>query len=196
MSATASPVEKLTSRTAMMPYLEERFSESAIQQRIGEMAETINSWYPDCRELVVVGVLNGSVLFLADLIRKLNVPCHVEFVRLASYGDRTSSSGEVKPVHLNLPSLNGKDVLIVEDIVDTGLTLQFLHNYLSQLHATRSLRTVTFLDKPSARTQSVPVDLSGFDVGNEFLVGYGLDYAGFFRELPFIALLKPTFFEA
>lgn len=165
-------------------------SEAQIQARVREMAADINRTYTGTEKLTVIAILKGSFMFLADLIRYIDVPCHVEFVRLASYGDGTKSSGTVRPVDLTLPSLNNEDVLIVEDIIDTGLTLHFFMDYLKSLHHTRSLRLAVLLDKAEARTQPVQVDFSGFQVGNEFLIGYGLDFAGKYRNLPYIGVLK------
>lgn len=173
-----------------------RISAEQIQQRIAVMAQAINQTYHQtaCERLVVIAILKGSFLFLADLARHLTMPCQIEFVRLASYGHRTHSSGVVKPVDLSLPDLDGADVLIVEDIMDTGLTLRFFMDYLRTLHQTRSLRLAVLLDKPQARSEQahgLAIDFCGFTVQNEFLVGYGLDYAGLYRNLPFVGVL-PT----
>ena len=170
--------------------LDVHFSETQIQQRIQEMADAINQAYANSPRLVIVAVLKGSFMFVADLIRHIKVPCQIEFVRLASYGDSQNSSGTVKPVDLSLPSLSGEDVLIVEDIIDTGLTLHFFMDYLTSLHHTRSLRLAVLLDKAEARKKDVKVDFAGFTVGNQFLVGYGLDYAGYYRNLPYIGVVR------
>ena len=166
-----------------------RISEEDLNARIREMAAQLNEMYKDSERVIVIGILKGSFLFLADLIRHLDVPCHVECVRLSSYCSQKSSSGTVRPVDLTLPKLEGEDVLIVEDIIDTGLTMKFFVDYLRSLHKTKSLRLVTLLDKPEARVEKVNIDLAGFTVGNEFLVGYGLDYAGYYRNLPYIGVL-------
>lgn len=164
-------------------------SAEQIQQRIEEMSREINTIYQKSERLILIAVLKGSFMFVADLIRHIQVPCQVEFVRLASYGDGQTSSGTVQPVDLSLPSLSGEDVLIVEDIIDTGLTLHFFMDYLQSLHKTRSLRLAVLLDKQEARQKDVVVDFSGFTVGNQFLVGYGLDFAGYYRNLPFIGVV-------
>lgn len=166
-----------------------RIDAETIQARIKAMADEINQAYAGCEKLIVVAILKGSVIFLADLVRHLTMPCHIEFVRLASYGNNTESSGEVQPVDLTLPSLANEHVLIVEDIIDTGLTLHFFMDYLHSLHRTKSLKLATLLDKPSARTKNVPIDFVGFQVGAEFLIGYGLDYAGYYRNLPYIGVV-------
>ncbi len=170
-------------------------TEAALQQRITAMAQTINQTYTETDPLILIGILKGSFMFLADLVRGLDVPCHVEFVRLASYGAHRASSGTVKPVDLSLPNLADKDVLIVEDIVDSGRTLSFFMNYVQQLHQTRSLRLAVLLDKPGARHASaaeIKPDFCGFAVADDaFVVGYGLDYAEYYRNLPYIAELPP-----
>lgn len=170
--------------------LDVHFSESQIQQRVQAMADEINQAYQGADKLIVVAVLKGSFMFVADLIRHIKVPCQIEFVRLASYGNSQVSSGNVKPVDLSLPNLSGEDVLIVEDIIDTGLTLHFFMDYVKSLHHTKSLRLAVLLDKKEARQKEVQVDYAGFTVGNQFLVGYGLDFAGYYRNLPFIGVVQ------
>jgi len=170
--------------------LEIHFSEEQLQTRIREMAAEINQTYKNSEKLIIIAVLKGSFMFLADLVRHITIPCQVEFVRLASYGDGQVSSGTVKSVDLSLPPLTGEDVLVVEDIIDTGLTLHFFLEYLTSLHHTRSLKLAVLLDKKEARQKEVPVDFAGFPVGNQFLVGYGLDFAGYYRNLPFIGVVK------
>jgi hypoxanthine phosphoribosyltransferase len=172
--------------------LETLLSEAEIQAQVKRVAAEINATYRDCRKLIVIGVLKGAFMFLADLLRHIEVPVQVETIRLASYDNATQSSGTIRPVDLSLPNLNGEDVLIVEDIVDTGLTMSFLIDYLQNMHHTKSLRLAVLLDKPLARKPeaTVNIDYTAFTVGNEFVVGYGLDYAGYFRNLPFIAVVK------
>lgn len=170
--------------------LDIHLSEEDIQKRIQEMAAEINKAFADSEKLIIIAVLKGSFMFVADLIRHIKVPSQIEFVRLASYGDGQTSSGTVQPVDLSLPSLSGEDVLIVEDIIDTGLTLHFFMDYLTSLHHTRSLKLAVLLDKKEARQKDVQVDFAGFTVGNQFLVGYGLDFAGYYRNLPFIGVVK------
>ncbi|MEB3286948.1 MAG: hypoxanthine phosphoribosyltransferase [Vampirovibrionales bacterium] len=176
-------------RENLLDRLEVRITQEQLQTRIREMAGEINKAYQSCEKLIVIGVLKGSFLFMADLIRHLDVPCHVEFVRLASYGDAKTSSGTVKAMDLSLPELTGEHVLIVEDIVDTGLTLQFFKDYLESLHKTESLRLAVLLDKPATRQTNITIDYAGFQVENEFLVGYGLDFAGYYRNLPYIGVV-------
>jgi hypoxanthine phosphoribosyltransferase len=169
------------------------FTEEQIQTRIREMAGEINKVYQETDKLVIVSILKGGFMFASDLIRHLDVPCCIEFVKLSSYGNNTKSSGTVRPVDLSLPNLAGEDVLLVEDIIDTGLTMNFFMDYLQSLHKTKSLRLAALLDKPSCRNTDippVPIDFCGFSVGNEFLVGYGLDMAGIYRNLPYIGVVK------
>ena len=167
-----------------------RISEAELNTRIREIAGEINRTYVDSEKVIVIGILKGSFMFLSDLIKHVTVPNHIEFVRLSSYGNSKTSSGHVRPVDLTLPKLEGEDVLIVEDIIDTGVTMRFFEDYLRSLHHTKSLRLAALLDKPEARVEKVKIDFTGFTVGNEFLVGYGLDYAGFYRNLPYIGVLN------
>lgn len=165
------------------------FSEQQVKERVRAMATEINAHYKDCSEVTLVVVMKGAFMFASDLMKHLTIPCQVEFVRLASYGNSLKSSGKVKTVDLTLPDLSGKHVLIVEDIIDTGLTLHFFKEYLTSMHQTQSLRVAVILDKKEARQEEVDVDFVGFTVGNEFLVGYGLDYCGYCRNLPYIGVL-------
>ena len=164
----------------------ELYSEESIQNRIKEIAGEINNEFSKNEEIVVIAVLAGSILFASDLIKRLNMPVQFEFVRVSSYGNEQKSCGKVKPVDLTLPSVEGKNVLIVEDIVDTGLTANFLIDYIKSQHKPQSLKFVTLLDKVCARQKEVQIDYRGFEVDDKFVVGYGLDYMGYFRNLPYI----------
>ncbi|OGI01527.1 MAG: hypoxanthine phosphoribosyltransferase [Candidatus Melainabacteria bacterium GWF2_37_15] len=165
--------------------LVELISEQAIKERISEIAEKVNETFGD-EEVVVVAVLAGSILFASDLVKRLKMPVQLEFVRLSSYGEDTKSSGKVKPVDLTLPSLEGKNVLIVEDIVDSGLTAKFIIDYIKLQHKAAKIRFATLLDKTCARKEHVQIDFSGFVVDEKFVVGYGMDYKGYYRNLPYI----------
>ncbi len=161
-------------------------SSEEIDKRISELADKINAEYKDSTSLVIIGILKGSFVFLGDLIKKINVPVTVDFIKVSSY-EGTSSTGKIK---LNAPvsgDIKGKDVILVEDIVDTGLTVSYLNDYLKkkQVH---SVKVCTLLSKPGSRKVHVNVDYEGFKIGNEFIVGYGLDYNGMYRNLPYIAL--------
>ena len=168
-------------------------TEAQLAEGIKAVAEEMNQAYADCDRLVVIGILKGSFMFLSDLVKHLKVPCQLEFIRLASYHGGTKSSGKVKQVDLSLPSLENSDVLIVEDIIDTGLTMNFLLSYLKDLHQTKTLKVATLLDKPQARTEEtkhIQADWACFSIGNQFVVGYGLDYDGYYRNLPYIGIME------
>ncbi len=163
-------------------------SREAIGRRVQELAEQIKQDYRD-RDLIMVGVLKGAFIFLADLVRALSFPVEVDFVRLASYGDATSPTGEVrisKDVEL---SLEGRDVLIVEDIMDLGFTLAFLKKHLAT-HKPASVKICCLIDKKERRAVEVPLDYVGFVVEKGFLVGYGLDCGEKMRTLPEIYALE------
>ena len=156
-------------------------SESQIQECVERLAQQVQNDYQD-EPLLVVGALNGSFVFLADLIRHLHLPIQVDFIRLSSYDESTQSSGAVRLHHGVRTSVVGKNVLVVEDIVDTGLTAQFIRRYFDDEGAA-TVRICSLLDKPIRRVTSVTVDYVGFEVPDEFLVGYGLDFNQQYREL-------------
>jgi hypoxanthine phosphoribosyltransferase len=167
--------------------LELYIDKAQLDARIQELAMAINERYAGVEELTILCVLKGSFMFASDLVKYLNVACQLEFIRLASYGDSMHSSGEVKSVNLTLPNLAEKHVLVLEDIIDTGLTLSFLMNYLRNLHHTESLALAVLLDKAECRkpeAKDIICDFVGFQIDNDFVVGYGLDFAGYFRNLP------------
>lgn len=162
--------------------LELYIDKTQLDQRIQSMALAINERYAGVEELTILCVLKGSFMFVSDLVKYLKVPCQLEFIRLASYGESMHSSGEVKSVNLTLPNLANKHVLVLEDIIDTGLTLSFLMNYLRNLHHTASLALGVLLDKAECRkreAQEIVCDFVGFQIDNDFVVGYGLDFAGY-----------------
>ncbi|MBD86335.1 MAG: hypoxanthine phosphoribosyltransferase [Chloroflexi bacterium] len=156
-------------------------SESQIQECVERLAQQVQNDYQD-EPLLVVGALNGSFVFLADLIRHLHLPIQVDFIRLSSYDEATDSSGTIHLHHGVRTPVNGKNVLVVEDIVDTGLTAQFIRRYFDDEGAA-TVRICSLLDKPIRRVTSVTVDYVGFEVPDEFLVGYGLDFNQQYREL-------------
>lgn len=159
-----------------------------IQQRVAELGRQINADYQG-RSLVMVGVLKGSFMFLADLIRHIDVPLRIEFIGTKSY-EGTTSSGQVQLTKdLDRPVID-EDVLLVEDIIDTGLTLNYLKHVLEQRQP-RSLKTVAFLDKPSRRRIDAQGDYVGFTIEDKFVIGYGLDYEQQYRNLPDLCVLKP-----
>lgn len=161
------------------------FAEEQIQQRIKDMAQEINHEFKN-EELTVLCVLKGSVLFTTDLLKHLRMPVQLEFIRLSSYGNEQKSSGKVNAVDLTLPHLRDKNVLIVEDIVDTGITANFLVDYLKLQHKIKKLRFASLLDKECARKHNIDIHYAGFPVDDKFVVGYGLDYKGYYRNLPYI----------
>jgi len=161
-----------------------RISEQAIQQQIDLIAKRISSDYQG-REVVVVGVLKGAFVFMSDLIRKLTIPLVVDFVQVASYGSSTVSSGSISMKHPIGTDITGKHVLLVEDIVDTGITIRYLIDYLQALGAA-SVAVCALIDKSERREVPVPIDYVCLNVSKGFLVGYGLDYAERYRQLPAI----------
>lgn len=164
-------------------------SEAQMKERILDLGRQISADY-EGKDLVVVGILKGAALFCSDLFRAITIPAELDFMRISSYGASTKSTG-VHRVLLDLDyTLEGRHVLIVEDIVDTGLTIKFLREYLSQRGAA-SLKVASLLDKPSRRKVDVPVDYRGFEVPDYFVVGNGLDYAEKYRNLREICVLKP-----
>jgi hypoxanthine phosphoribosyltransferase len=161
-----------------------------LQHRIREMAAEISRDYagPPPRDLLLIGVLKGAVFFLADLMRHLDIPCEVDFMAVASYGSSTDSSGVVRILKdLDAP-LEGRDVLIVEDIVDSGLTLQYLMRTL-EARGPASLEVCALLTKPERRKVDMPARYVGFEIPDKFAIGYGLDYAERYRNLPYVAAL-------
>ncbi len=165
------------------------FNSEQIQQRVRELADMISRDY-EGRDLLVVGILRGAFMFMSDLVRAIRVPLTVDFVIAASYV-KTDTSGEVK-VHCDIrEEITGRDILLVEDIADTGITLNYLRERIL-MKRPRSLRICTFLNKRERRTVDVPLDYIGFEIPNEYVVGYGLDYDNKFRNLPYIAAFRKT----
>jgi hypoxanthine phosphoribosyltransferase len=171
--------------------------EETIQRRVEELAAQISADYAGLNEdgLVLVGVLKGAFIFLADLARRLTIPHHVDFIALSSYNRGAVSTGAVRLIMDTRAPVTGKHVLIVEDIVDTGYTLEYLiRNFRAR--GTASLRTCVLLSKPERRRVDVPIDYLGFEIPDVWVVGYGLDYADLFRTLPYIAALKREVYES
>ncbi|MFC4003965.1 hypoxanthine phosphoribosyltransferase [Prauserella oleivorans] len=173
-------------------------TEQEIKDKIAELAEKIAADYPEDNrntDLVLVGVLKGAVMFMTDFARALPIPAQMEFMAVSSYGSSTSSSGVVRILKDLDRDIAGRDVLIVEDIVDSGLTLSWLLKNLSARNPA-SLNVVSLLRKAEAVQVDVPVKYIGFDIPNEFVVGYGLDYAERYRDLPFIGTLDPKVYAS
>jgi len=163
--------------------------EETLQARIRELGAEISEAYAG-RDLLLVGVLKGAVFFLADLMRELSVPCEIDFMAISSYGAGTDSSGVVRILKDLDMNISGRDVLVVEDIIDSGLTLSYLMRSLTA-RKPASLEVCTLLTKPERREVEVPVRYVGFEIPNKFVIGYGLDFDQRYRNLPFVAVLHP-----
>ena len=165
------------------------FDEGEIAEIVRNMGRQISEDYKG-KNLLLVSVLKGSLIFMADLMREITVPCAIDFLSVSSYASGTTTSGEVRILKDLDGSLEGKDVLVVEDILDSGVTLSYLLKNLSARNPA-SIRLCTFLDKPERRRVNITADYIGASVPDKFIVGYGLDYAEFYRNLPYIGVLKP-----
>ena len=164
--------------------------EETIRVRVMELGEAISQAYAE-QDLVLVSVLKGSIIFMADLVRAITTPHEIDFMATSSYGAATHSSGVVRILKDLNVSIQGRNVLVVEDIIDSGHTLNYLLRLLQERQPA-SLRIVTLLDKPERRSVPIDVDWVGFSIPNEFVVGYGLDYNELYRNLPYIGVLKPS----
>jgi len=163
-------------------------SEGQLEKRIDELGKEMTKDY-EGKDLFVVGVLKGANIFMSDLIRKIDLPMHIDFMAVSSYGMSTESSGTVRILKDLDFSIEGKDVLIVEDIIDSGLTLEYLTRILMQRKPS-SLSICTLLDKPDRRKVDLEIDYIGFNIPDAFIVGYGIDFAESYRNLPYVAILK------
>ena len=167
------------------------YSKSQIQKMVKQLAKKIEKDYSTIKNsqpLVVISVLKGAFIFTADLIREINLPLQLEFVRISSYGTKQTSNGKIEAPLLLLPDLSGRDILIVEDIVDSGKTIRFLKEYFNAQFSPKSLKVACLLNKFARREVDIKADYIGFEVGDHFLVGYGLDSAEKFRHLPYLAI--------
>jgi len=158
-----------------------------LQRRIEELGDEISSDY-EGRDLLLIGVLKGAVFFMADLMRNLTIPCEIDFMAISSYGDSTDSSGVVRILKDLDINIEGRDVLVVEDIIDSGLTLSYLMRNL-EAREPATLEVCALLTKPDRREIDVPVRYIGFEIPNRFVVGYGLDFAERYRNLPYVGVL-------
>ena len=163
--------------------------EEALKNRIRELGEEISADYAG-RDLLLIGVLKGAVFFMADLMRSISVPCEIDFMAISSYGASTDSSGVVRILKDLDINIEGRDVLVVEDIIDSGLTLSYLIRNL-EAREPASLEVCALLTKPDRREIDVPVRYVGFEIPNRFVIGYGLDFAERYRNLPYVAVLHP-----
>ncbi|OBZ15408.1 hypoxanthine phosphoribosyltransferase [Bacillus sp. FJAT-27264] len=168
-------------------------SEEEIQQRIKELGTVLSKEYAG-RNPLVICVLKGAFIFMADLVKVITVPLEMDFMAVSSYGASTKSSGVVKIIKDLDVSVEGRDVLIVEDIIDSGLTLSYLIELLRNRNA-KSVSVVTLFDKPAGRTVNLEAEYTGFVLPDEFIVGYGLDYAERYRNLPYVGVLKPEIYS-
>lgn len=168
------------------------FSEAQLKARVREIAQEIQRDYAG-KEIMLISVLRGSFIFMADLCRSLDMPCTLDFMSVSSYGKGTTSSGQVQITKDLSEDISGRHVIVVEDILDSGNTLSYLLKILEHRHPA-SIRLCTLLDKPERRTKPVQVHYSGFTVPDAFVVGYGLDYGEMYRNLPYIGILKPEIY--
>jgi hypoxanthine phosphoribosyltransferase len=176
----------------LRPYvIDQMISAKSIAARIEALAHDIHEAFEGTDKLVVVGLLRGSFVFIADLVRELNLPVEVDFIEASSYGDGMESSREVRILKDLRGTIEGRDVLIVEDIVDTGHTLSHVTDYLRSRHPAR-LKTIALLDKPARREVDFRADWTGFEIPDAFVVGYGIDFAQRNRNLPYIGQVRFT----
>ena len=168
-------------------------TEEEILNRVKELAAEISKDYSG-KDLLVVGILKGSVLFASDVIKNITIPCQIDFMAVSSYGNSSETSGIVRILKDLDHSIEGKDILIVEDIIDSGVTLDYLLKYLKARKA-NSIEIMTLLTKPARRKVDINVKYCGFEVPGEFLVGYGLDFAEKYRNLPYIGILKEAVYK-
>jgi hypoxanthine phosphoribosyltransferase len=176
----------------MHPHLSEiLFTRSQIETRVKELAQDISRDY-EGKNPLVVGILKGSVMFAVDLLKELTIDVEIDFMDVSSYGASISSSGEVRILKDLSTAAQGRDIIIVEDIVDTGNTLLYLKGILSERQAT-SVKIISLLDKPAGRKVDIEADYVGFEVPDAFIVGYGIDYAEKYRQLPYIGIFNQEF---
>ena len=172
-------------------------SEEQIKARVAEIAREIEDYYGDSdKKLLLLGILNGSVVFMADLMKAVHLPMEVDFMRLSSYGKSAVSSGEIViKAGLEKKDLSDYNVLIVDDILDTGNTLFWLVDYLKREHNAGDIKICTLLDKPDRREKPISVDFGCFTIPDEFVIGYGLDFDELYRDLPYVGILKREYYE-
>ncbi|HHW03597.1 MAG TPA: hypoxanthine phosphoribosyltransferase [Thermoanaerobacterales bacterium] len=169
-------------------------SEEQIKNRLKELGKQITEDYRDKENFLLVGVLKGAIIFMSDLIRHIDLPLQVDFMAVSSYGASTESSGVVRILKDLEENVEGKNLLIVEDIIDSGLTLSYMHSILKS-RKPASIKICSLLDKPSRRKIDIKVDYLGFEIPDYFVVGYGLDYDEKYRNLPYICVLKPEIYQ-
>ena len=164
-----------------------------LANRIKELGEEISKDYVG-EEVLLVGILKGASVFMSDLIRQISLPAYIDYMVVSSYGNSAETSGVVRIIKDLEDNIEGKNVIIVEDIIDTGLTLAYLKQNLLSRHP-KSIKICTLLDKPARREKEINIDYKGFEVPDKFIIGYGIDYAEKYRNLPFVATLKREVYE-
>lgn len=169
------------------------YSKQDIEKATERLAKQLSDEYRDKKPLII-SVLTGAVLFTVDMIKKMDIMAQLDFIDISTYFGGTASTGKLTLIHDLNSDVRGRNVLIMEDIVDSGHTLKYLIDLLKERGA-KSIKTVTMLDKPEGREYDVKADYYGFKVPNEFLVGYGLDYKGYYRNLPYVGILKPAVYQ-
>jgi len=169
------------------------FTKEELAEKCRVLGEQISKDF-EGRDLVLVGILKGSVVFMTDLMKEITIPCSIEFMEVSSYGTGTTSSGVVKITKDLDMDITGKHILIVEDIIDTGITLSYLVDYLKTRKA-EGIDIVCLLNKKERRTKDIPVTYIGYEVPDEFIIGYGIDYAEKYRNLPYVATLKDEIYK-
>ena len=169
------------------------YTQDQVNQRLDELANTLTEKYQD-EFPVLVSVMTGAMIFTSEMMKRLNFKLNVDYVDVSSYEESSESTGKVKLIQDLSHDIKGRPVIIMEDIIDTGHTLKYLIDLLKERGA-KSVKVCTLLDKPEGRQVEVKADYVGFNVPNEFLVGYGLDYQGYYRNLPYVGILKPAVYE-
>jgi hypoxanthine phosphoribosyltransferase len=188
-TATTTDTEQRSRSILEQDVAEILIDEATLQAKIAELGARISADYAD-RQVTLVSVLKGALPFMADLMRQITTPVRIDLMEVSSYGASTETSGKVRIIKDLSASIEGKDVLIVEDIIDTGLTLNYLTKYLSG-KGPSSLEICTLLDKPARRLVEIELAYRGFEIPDRFVIGYGLDYDEIYRNLPYIGVLKP-----
>lgn len=171
------------------------FTEEQLQQRVTELGRQIAADYADAKDLIVISVLRGAAIYMADLVRAIELPLEMDYMAVSSYGAETKSSGVVRIIKDLSSHIEGRDVIIAEDILDSGLTLKYLSKTLASRNP-RSLEVAALLRKEGAQKTHIDCKYVGFECPDEFVVGYGLDYAERYRNLPYIGILKPSVYGA
>jgi hypoxanthine phosphoribosyltransferase len=183
-------VSEATATTIHADVQEVLLTEDQIQARVAELGTQLNADYAGL-EPVLISVLKGSIVFLADLVRSMELPLSIDIMEVSSYGAATETSGQVRILKDLSNPIEGRHVIVVEDIIDTGLTLNYLLRYLRE-KGPASLRICCLLDKPARRLTEIPIDYVGFTIPDRFVVGYGLDYGERYRNLPYVGVLRPS----